>query len=349
MIHYTTDAERWAAITTRDANAEGVFWYGVATTGVYCRPTCTSRQPRPENVSYFDSPAAAEAEGFRPCKRCSPQTAAANPQQQAAILTACAILSEAESRPTLETLATAVGMSPFHLHRTFKRIVGVTPFAYHKAQRLKRLHVHLRREATVTAALHNAGYTSTSRFYEQDADLLGMTPSAYGRGGKGMNIHYGTAESALGWVVVGATERGICAVEFTADPADAETLLQARFPKAALRRAESSFEATVQQVVALMATPSAGTMLPLDVQGTAFQHKVWTALRAIPAGTTLSYGDLAARIGLPKASRAVGRAVATNPLAVIIPCHRIVGKAGKLTGYRWGVARKKRLLEAEKA
>lgn len=348
---YTTDEARWAAVVARDQAAESAFLYGVTTTGIYCRPGCASRPPRRENVRFFASSAEAEQQGLRPCKRCTPQVPDVSDPNAALIARACDLIAQAETPPTLDELAAAVGVSPFHFHRLFKQAVGVTPRQYAQAQRQQRVREHLRSAPTVTDALLDAGFASSSRFYESSAPTLGMTPTAYRAGGSGEQIRFACAPTYLGWVLVAATERGLCAIEIGDDPATIQARLRAGFPQATFEANDPAFAAVVADIVALIEQPACGTTLALDVQGTAFQQRVWAALREIPAGATVSYAELAARIGQPSATRAVAHACAANTLAVAIPCHRVVRSNGDLSGYRWGVERKRALLarEAEQA
>jgi AraC family transcriptional regulator of adaptative response/methylated-DNA-[protein]-cysteine methyltransferase len=344
---FSTQQARWDALTQRDPQADGVFWYGVRTTKIYCRPTCSSRMPNRANVCFFDTPDDAEEAGFRPCKRCRPRLPATNGIYTDAIANACKHIETAEVEPSLNELASAAGLSPYHFHRMFKAAVGVTPKQYAVAQRVNRVQNHLQQDATVTEAIYNAGFGSSSRFYENGADTLGMKPAAYQKGGRGMRIRFALAQTYLGWALVAATEQGICAIDFGASRAALEAQLHARFPEAECRSDDPEFAAWVAQVVAFVEAPKRGLDLPLDIQGTAFQRRVWAALREIPPGSTASYAEIAARIGNPKAVRAVAQACASNTLAVAVPCHRVVRSDGDLSGYRWGVERKRALLERE--
>jgi AraC family transcriptional regulator, regulatory protein of adaptative response / methylated-DNA-[protein]-cysteine methyltransferase len=340
-------SDRWAAICQRQASADGTFWYGVKTTGIYCRPTCASRQPKPANVVYFDSCRAAEAAGFRPCKRCQPQTDSPQQQQTAAIAAICQRIEQSATDLTLAEMAAIVGLSPAHFQRLFKRIVGVTPKAYTIAQRQQRVRTELQEGTSVTQAIYDAGFATSSRFYEQSAQILGMTPTNYQRGAKGIAMQFAVQPTSLGWVLVAATAQGICAISLD-DSAEALTLqLQQQFPGAQIVPSDDRFADWVAQVVALIEAPQQGLSLPLDIQGTAFQHRVWQALQTIPPGATLSYSAVAQQIGQPQAVRAVARACASNKLAVAIPCHRVVGSDGALKGYRWGSDRKRILLDRE--
>lgn len=343
---FTTDAERWAAVQRRDARAEGAFFYGVRTTGIYCHPTCSARLPKRENVSFFALKEDAEAAGFRACKRCTPDATAPGAARSALIVRACQLIEEAEEAPALNELAAAVGLSPAHFHRLFKASVGVTPKRYAAAVRDRRLKEHLTNGAPVTTAIYSAGYNAPSRFYEGAAERLGMSASHYQRGAAGLTIRYAVAESWLGWLIVGATERGVCAIEFGNSPAQLTETLRGRFPRANLQPDESNGWLT--DVLALIEMPGKALDLPLEIQGTAFQQQVWRVLQSIPSGETRSYTEVAAMVGRPAAVRAVAQACASNKVAVAIPCHRVVRCDGELSGYRWGTERKKKLLEREK-
>lgn len=344
---FKNDASRWQAVKERDSHAAGQFVYAVATTGIYCRPGCTSRLPKRENVHFFDRCSDAEQAGYRPCKRCAPQLVERADPAQEAVTQACRLIEEAETPPLLEELATAVSLSPYHFHRLFKKSVGITPKQYADQVRLRRLRGNLQQDQTVTAAIYNAGFQSGSRFYESATASLGMAPKTYQKGGRGMAILYAIAESYLGWVLVAGTQKGICRIDFDQSPTRLQARLAERFPQAQLKTADPGFEAVVKQVIGYIETPSNTLNLPLDIQGTAFQKRVWQALRGISAGTTASYIQIANQIGSPKAARAVAQACAANQLAVAIPCHRVVRSDGHLGGYRWGLDRKKALLERE--
>ena len=345
---YRSDEERWAAVTSRDRQADGRFLFAVLTTGVYCRPGCPSRLPRRENVRFHESATAAEQAGFRPCKRCRPNGASRDQKQQALVAKACRLIEAAAEAPDLATLANAVGVSRYHFHRLFKAIVGTTPAAYARAVRAQRVRDALPRSATTTAAIHDAGASSNGRFYAQAEKQLGMTPAAYRRGAPDLNIRHATGNSSLGAMLVAATDQGICAILLGDDPQALLRDLQQRFPRAQLSAGDRAFGRWVAQVVALVDAPAIGLALPLDIRGTAFQQRVWQALRDIPCGGTTHYSELAARLGLAKNSaRAVAQAIAANPLAVAIPCHRVIRRDGTLAGYRWGIARKQALLDRE--
>jgi len=341
---------RWAALLARDPAAEGAFVYSVATTGVYCRPTCPSRRPKPENVTFYASPTEAENAGFRPCRRCRPNEAPAAERHAALVAEACRRIERAESPPSLDALAAKAGVSPSHFHRLFKSITGLTPKAYAAAHRAKRVREELSNGASsVTEAIYGAGFNASSRFYEKAKDALGMTPSAYRAGGAGAEIKFAIGQCSLGAILVARSEKGVCAILLGEDPEELVRDLQDRFPKAKLIGGDEEFEKLVAKVVGFVEAPALGLDLPLDVRGTAFQQRVWEALRKIPAGATASYAEIAERIGAPKAVRAVAAACAANKIAVAIPCHRVVRKDGDLSGYRWGVARKRALLAKEQA
>ncbi|MBV9782253.1 MAG: bifunctional DNA-binding transcriptional regulator/O6-methylguanine-DNA methyltransferase Ada [Acidisphaera sp.] len=346
-----SEADRWSAVRHRDSGADGAFFYAVTTTGVYCRPSCASRPARPENVSFFETRIEAERAGYRPCKRCRPDLPPRAEREAALVTEACRQIETAESLPSLAELAAASGLSPFHFHKLFKRIAGITPKAYASAHRAARVQHGLRSGAKVTETIYDAGFNSAGRFYDAADGMLGMTPSAFRAGGRGETIRHAIGHSSLGSVLVAATARGVCAILLGDDPADLLGDLRRRFPGARLVPAEADFGGCVERVVALVDAPGSGEGLglPLDIRGTAFQRKVWETLQTIPAGATLSYAELAARVGNPKAVRAVAGACAANALAVAVPCHRVVGAHGGLAGYRWGVARKRRLLEREQA
>lgn len=342
------DAARWAAVVARDKTCDGKFFYAVATTGVYCRPSCAARLPRRENVSFHETCGDAEAAGFRPCKRCKPNEPSLVERHAAKIVEACRMIAQAEEELRLDELAKAAGLSRCHFHRIFKVVVGVTPKAYAVAKRQERIRANLASGASVTEAIYDAGFKSSGRFYAISTEVLGMTPSDYRAGGTNNEIRYAIGRCSLGDVLVGASSKGICAIFLGDDPDALVRELQKRFPSARLIGGDPAFKQTVAKVISFVETPSAGLDLPLDVRGTAFQHRVWQALRAIPAGETISYAELARRVGAPKAVRAVAGACAANCIAVAIPCHRVVRTNGDLSGYRWGVERKRRLIEKER-
>lgn len=340
-----TADRRWAAIVARDATADGQFFFSVRTTGVYCRPSCAARTPRPENVAFHDSTAAAEQAGFRACKRCQPNLPPLAERHAALVAGLCRHIDAAETPPTLETLAAIAGQSPFHLHRVFKAVTGLTPKAYADARRNERLRTVLTASDSITEAIHAAGYQSQAPFYAGAQQRLGMTPGAFRSGGQDASIRFAVGECSLGAILVAASVRGVCAILIGDDPEALLRDLEDRFPHAELLGGDAGFEQLVAQVVGLVEAPCRGHALPLDVRGTAFQHRVWQALIAIPAGQTVSYTDIAERIGAPTAVRAVAGACAANPVAIAIPCHRVVRSDGTLSGYRWGIERK-RLLQA---
>ena len=340
---------RWSAIVGRDKAADGSFFYSVRSTGVYCRPSCAARLANPKNVAYHLSTAAAEAAGFRPCKRCRPNEAPREQREAAMIAEACRRIEAAETPPQLDELARAAALSPFHFHRVFKAVTGVTPRAYAAAHRAERVREALPRAGSVTEALYDAGFNASSRFYEAAGPMLGMTPKAWRAGGAGAEIRFAVGQCSLGAILVAQSAKGVCAILLGDDPDALVRDLQDRFPKARLMGAEPDYEQWVAKVVGLVEQPSVGLDLPLDVRGTAFQQRVWAALQQIPVGETASYQEVAAKIGSPKAVRAVAQACAANALAVAIPCHRVVRQDGALSGYRWGVERKRALLEREAA
>ena len=340
-------AERWAAVVGRDRNADGHFLYSVSTTGVYCHPSCASRRARREHVRFHQTSADAERAGFRPCKRCRPNEPSLAEQRAAAVAKACRLIEDAEAMPSLDRLAGAVGMSRFHFHRVFTSLAGVTPRAYAAAHRAGRVRDELARRSTVTEAIYRAGFNSSGRFYAAAPGVLGMTPTSFRSGGAGTSIQFAVGECSLGSILVAATDKGVCAILLGDDPEALVRDLEARFPKARLVGGDRDFERMVARVVGFVEAPALGLDLPLDVRGTAFQQRVWQALRDIPAGSTASYTDIARRIGAPKAVRGVAQACAANAIAVAIPCHRVVRSNGALAGYRWGVERKRALLERE--
>ncbi|MCY0994573.1 bifunctional DNA-binding transcriptional regulator/O6-methylguanine-DNA methyltransferase Ada [Nannocystis sp. ILAH1] len=338
---------RWAAVVAADPAADDRFFYSVVTTGVYCRPSCASRTPRPENVAFHATVAEAEAAGFRACKRCKPGGLSQAELHAEMVAALCRYIEDAERAPRLTALAAHAGLSAYHVHRIFKAITGLTPRAYAAARRDARLREELGRGSTVTEAIYGAGYGSGGRFYARAEQVLGMTPSAYRAGGAATAIRFAVGECSLGSILVAASERGVCAILLGDDPDKLVRDLQDRFPRAELIGGDPEFERQVASVVAFVEAPGLGLDLPLDVRGTAFQQRVWQALRAIPAGATVCYADIAERIGAPRSVRAVAQACAANALAVVIPCHRVVQRDGGLSGYRWGVERKRKLLDRE--
>ena len=341
-----TDEQRWDAVTRHDKASDGAFFYSVRTTGVYCRPSCGARLPNRENVAFHASVPDAVQAGFRPCKRCRPDEPSQSERHAAIVTEACRLIEQAEEAPSLDALAAAAGMSRFHFHRVFKAHTGVTPKAYADAHRAGRVRDELAEGASVTASIYAAGFNSSGRFYASSSERLGMTPSQFRDGGTGTSVHFAVGECSLGSVLVAATEKGVVAIQFGDDPEALLRDLQKRFRQARLIGGDKDFERIVAIVVGAVERP-ADVDLPLDVQGTAFQQRVWQALREIPRGATASYAEIAARIGQPKAVRAVARACASNQIAVVIPCHRVVRTDGSLSGYRWGVERKRALLERE--
>jgi len=345
---YANDAARWDAVQRRERAADGAFYYSVRTTGVYCRPSCGARPARRENVAFHASCEAAESAGFRPCLRCRPNLPPLAERQAQLVAAACRLIEASEEEPSLDALAAAAGMSRFHFHRVFKAQAGMTPKAYAAAVRAARVREGLAQGAPVTDALYAAGFNSSSRFYAGADAMLGMAPARFRSGGAGEEIRFAVAGCSLGAILVASTGRGICAILMGDEPEALVHDLQDRFPKAQLVGADADFERTVALVVGFVEAPRLGLDLPLDVRGTAFQQRVWDALRAIPAGVTVSYTELAQRIGSPNAVRAVAGACAANPVAVAIPCHRVVRNDGGLSGYRWGIARKRALIDREK-
>jgi AraC family transcriptional regulator of adaptative response/methylated-DNA-[protein]-cysteine methyltransferase len=327
--------------------------FAVRTTGVYCKPSCAARQPKPENVLFFDTSEEARGAGFRPCKRCRPEERTVTNIQTEAVTAAARLIEAAiereEAAPSLDNLAERAGYSPFHFHRLFKKVLGLTPKAYANAARSGRLRQELAESATITEAIHGAGYSSSSRFYETAGARLGMTPSTHRKGGVGETIRFAVRKCSLGLILVAATARGICTIQFGDDEDQLIERLKIRFERARFVANDGNFKSMIDQVLRLVESPQLGHDLPLDVQGTAFQERVWQALRNIPAGRTSTYAEIAAAIGEPKAVRAVAQACGANPTAVAIPCHRVVHSNGDPSGYRWGSERKLKLLKREGA
>jgi len=343
----STDDPRWTAVQDRDSAADGRFVYAVASTRIYCRPSCPSRRPHRRQVQFFATPALAEAEGYRACRRCRPRELETDAVRR--VRAAQRYLEQhLDETVTLERLGAAVGMSPYHLQRTFKRLTGATPRAYAGARRMERMKTRLKEGDSVTRATYDAGYSSPSRVYDHSRSRLGMTPGTYRNGGRGVRIRFTTVATALGAALVAATECGLCAVTLGDDAGALEAALRREYPAAMVERRDSELRGWAGAVVARIAGDEA-ERLPLDVRGTAFQSRVWEALQRIPRGATRSYAEIARDLGQPSAARAVARACATNRLAVVIPCHRVVREDGGLGGYRWGVERKRELLRAEKA
>lgn len=345
---YLTDAERWAAVRTRDARADGCFCFGVVSTGIYCRPGCPARTPKRDNVRFYADCRAAAAAGLRACKRCRPDADSLAARHAMLVAEACRRIDEAETEPSLQDLAQQAGMSAFHFQRVFKATTGVTPKAYAMARRGQRVRDTLRASNTVIASAFDAGFNASTSFYRQAGDMLGMAPARYRRGGEGVTIHFATAPCSLGRVLAAVTESGLCAILLGDDAVQLEEELRERFPKATLIAADKRLDRLIRQVVRFVDDPRCGLGLPLDIRGTAFQQRVWRALCDVPVGATLSYREVAQRLGLPARSvRAVASAIAANPLAVAVPCHRVVRSDGTLAGYRWGVERKRCLIAHE--
>jgi len=345
----TAGDPRWSAVVARDRAADGRFFYSVETTGVFCRPSCGARSPRPENVAFHTSAADAVRAGFRPCRRCKPDQASLAEEHASKIADLCRYIERSVSVPTLSELSQRAGLSVHHLHRVFKRITGVTPRAYAASARARRVRDELGRSGSVTEAIYGSGYGSSGRFYAESDRLLGMTPKRFRAGGGETRIHFAVGECSLGSILVARSERGVCAILLGDDPEALAHALQDRFPRADLIGGDAEFEKLVARVVGFVERPERGLELPLDVRGTAFQQRVWQALCTIPPGETASYAEIARRIGRPRSVRAVAQACGANALAVAIPCHRVVRRDGAPSGYRWGVERKRALLEREKA
>lgn len=341
------DDERWAAFVARDSSYDGHFFVAVKTTGIYCRPSCPARRPKRENIRFFDVAAEAERAGFRPCKRCKPDQPPLSEQYAGKVAEACRLIETAEAEPSLDALAQAVGLSPYHFHRIFKATLGVTPKAYATAHRNKRVREELPRSATVTEAIYGAGFNSNGRFYATSFEVLGMSPSAFRSGGPDAEIRFAIGKSSLGLVLVAASDKGVCAIFFGDSAEELARDLKKQFPRGKLVGNDPAFEQLVAKVIGFVEDPRIGFDLPLDIRGTAFQHRVWDALLRIPVGSTASYAEIAKAIGEPKAVRAVARACGSNRIAVAIPCHRVIGSDGSLTGYTGGIERKRALLAKE--
>lgn len=342
-----TSDPRWECLVTRDATADGTFYYSVSTTGVYCRPSCAARLARPENVQFYATRKEAENAGFRPCKRCKPDQPSIFEQHAAKVAGICRLIAESEEVPSLKDLANRAEMSVYHFHRIFKAITGLTPKGYAAAERAKRIRDKLASSETVTEAIYDAGYNSNARFYERSNQMLGMTPTNYRAGGASEDIRFAIGECSLGSILVAKSGRGICAILLGNDPDQLARELQDTFPQANIIGSDKDFEELVAKVVGFVEAPAVGLDLPLDIRGTAFQQRVWKALQDIPAGVTASYTEIGNRIGSPKSVRAIAQACGANALAVAIPCHRVIRNDGSLSGYRWGVERKRMLLERE--
>jgi len=343
----TADDPRWARVVARDRTADGRFWYSVATTGIYCRPSCPSRTANPENVTLHDTLASAKATGFRPCKRCRPDGESVEAENAALVAKACRLVEESDKALSLAELAEAAGLSATYFHRLFKAATGLTPKDYVTARQAERVRERLAQGQSVTSTFYDAGFNSSGRFYEKANGMLGMTPSQYRAGGANEDIRFAVGQSSLGSILVASSDNGVAAILMGDDPDALVRDLQDRFPKARMIGGDADYELLVARVVGLIEAPRVGLDLPLDVRGTAFQRRVWQALREIPPGRTVSYAEIARAIGAPKATRAVAGACAANNLAVAIPCHRVVRNDGSLAGYAWGVERKRVLIERE--
>ena len=338
---------RWARVLSRDKTADGQLWYSVSTTGVYCRPSCPSRLANPKNVTLHDSLEGARATGFRPCKRCHPESLSREGENAALVASACRLIEESEDQPSLEVLAESVGLSASYFHRVFKATTGLTPKKYAAADREKKVRAGLDSGVSVTGALYAAGFSSSGRFYEQSTDMLGMTPSQYRRGGANEELTFAVGQTCLGAILVASSKKGVASILLGDEPDKLVRDLQDRFPHARLIGADKDYESLIARVVGFVEDPRLGLDLPLDVRGTAFQRRVWQALQDVSAGERVSYAEIARRIGSPSAVRAVAGACAANALAVAIPCHRVVRNDGALSGYAWGVERKRALLDRE--
>jgi len=346
-LAHTGDDQRWDAVVARDSGRDGDFVFAVSSTGVYCRPSCPARRPRRQNVAFFSHPEQAEKAGFRACLRCRPRSISGNPQSDWA-KEICRYIEQHLDEPiTLEHLGKAFHQSPFHLQRRFKAALGITPREYADSCRLRLLKRNLQAGDNVTRAMYDAGYGSSSRLYEKTASQLGMTPDEYRRGAIAATVRYAIADSPLGRMLIAATDKGVCAIQFARSDGELIEGLKREFPFAVRKPDEGGLQAWVEALLSKMAGRELNDALPLEIRATAFQRRVWTYLQSIPFGTTRSYGQVAKAIGRPSASRAVARACATNPVAVAIPCHRVVRGDGNISGYRWGVERKKALLEME--
>ncbi len=338
----------WQAVTTNDARFDGAFFLGVKTTGIYCKPSCRARLPKRENVEFYRTPAAAEGSGFRACLRCRPATVKAVDPQIAKVLRACELI-ERDELVSLDDLADELGVSPYHFQRSFKEIIGISPKKYAEAKRMEKFKSEVRGGSDVVTAMYDAGFGSSSRLYEKAAENLGMTPTTYKKGGEGMKINYTVTDCELGRILVGRTIKGLCSVAFADDDAELEQNLKEEYPNAEIIKDAGVLKSFVDEILQHLAGKQKRLDLPLDIQATAFQMRVWELLRKIPFGETVSYSQIAEMLGDKKKVRAVAQACAKNRVAVVIPCHRVVASDGKLSGYRWGVDRKRKLLEHEKA
>jgi len=340
--------ELWQVVVARDQRYDGQFVFAVASTRIYCRPSCPSRRPNRKRVRFFSLPEAAEQAGYRACLRCQPKRARILDPQIEMVQTVCRYLDSTDSESVkLSDLAMKTGVSAFHLQRTFKNIMGISPRQYLAAKRFGNFRTRIKEGESVTNALYDSGFNSSSRLYERSSDELGMTPATYSRSGRGVNIKYTIVDSSLGRLLVAVTERGVCSVTMGDRDTQLERTLKSEFSEANIERADSALRKMVATVLKHLSTTGPHLDLPLDIRATAFQRQVWEKLRTIPAGQTMSYGEVAKSLGNPGAVRAVGRACATNPVAVVIPCHRVVREDKSLGGYRWGIERKKKLLERE--
>lgn len=349
LAAFEDDRARLAAVRRRDPQADGQFYYAVITTGVYCRPTCAARPARPENVQFYLTRGDAEHAGFRACKRCKPERESATEDRDRVLALVRERLETAGAPVSLAELAEAAHLSPYHLHRLFKKHVGMTPREYAAAVRLQRVGSELQNGASVTQAIYGAGYSSSSRFYEAGSGALGVTPRALRKGGAGVRMRSVIRRCSLGKVLIAATSRGVCLIAFGDTKAELDVALRERFPESELQPSDAELEQLADRVVAMIDRSELAPDLPLDLVGTAFQQRVWRALREIPRGETRSYSEIAKRVGSPAAVRAVGSACGKNPVAVVVPCHRVVREDGELGGYRWGLDRKRALLERERA
>ena len=345
----TAEDECWTAVIKRDPGAAGEFFYSVLTTGVYCRPGCSARLPLRENVRFHATSADAEAAGFRPCRRCKPDEPSLTQRRSQFVEAACRLIETSETMPSLTELACEGGVSRFHFHRIFKSVTGCTPKAYAAAHRADRMRKTLRDSGTITEAIYDAGFNSHSRFYAKAPEILGMSPARFRRGGEGEQIRFAVGDCSLGKILIAATEQGVCAILLGDHQESLVRDLKDRFPHANLVGGDPEFDALAAKAIGLVEAPTKAVDLPLDIRGTAFQQKIWNVIRKIPAGATTSYGQIANSVGSPGAARAIAGACAANPLAVAVPCHRVVRRDGSLSGYRWGVERKRALLQREAA
>lgn len=344
---YSTDDLRWQAVVARDKDADGQFFYAISTTGIYCYPSCPSRLALRANTQFFDTSLDAEHAGFRPCKRCKSNLATPSSRDAIIIARACRLIETLDEIPSLETLAQSQNMSSYHFHRLFKSITGITPRAYAVANRAHKIRTELTQDTSITDAIYHAGFNSNGRFYATSKEVLGMTATNFKNGGKSETIHYSIGACSFGSIIVAHSEKGICAILIHDDDKPLFADLQSRFPKATLIEDKSDFKHWLEQVIHFVEAPKKGLELPLDIRGTLFQQRVWQLLQNIPLGTTASYTDIATKLGDPKAVRAVARACAANPIALLVPCHRVVRSDGGISGYRWGVENKRMLITRE--